>query len=82
MYVYIVLSIIRKDSASNFEELLIKNNSISVYLNNLHLLLTETYKTISNLNPSFMVAEFVTNVVPYDLRDSTNIVLPKARTNL
>ena len=29
-----------------------------------------------------MVEVFVTNVVPYDLRGSTNLVLPKARTNL
>jgi len=42
----------------------------------------EFYKTINNLNPSFMAEVFVTNVVPYNLRGSTNLVLPKARTNL
>ena len=31
---------------------------------------------------SFMAEVFVTNVVPYNLRGSTNLVLPKARTNL
>ena len=29
-----------------------------------------------------MAAVFTTNVVPYNLRGSTNLVLPKARTNL
>ena len=29
-----------------------------------------------------MVEIFVTNVVPYNLRASTNLVLPKARTSL
>ena len=46
------------------------------------LLLIETYKTINKLNPPFMAKLFVTNVVPYNLRGSTNLVLPKAGTNL
>jgi len=74
--------IIHKDSTSNFEGLLIKSNSVSVHQRNLQLLLIEIYKTINNLNPSFMAEVFVTNVVPYNLRGSTNLVLPKARTNL
>ena len=49
---------------------------------NLQLLLTEIYKTINNLNPYFMAAVFVSNVVPYNHRGSTNPVLPKARINL
>ena len=39
------LRIIHKDSTSNFEELLIKSNSVSVHQRNLQLLLTEIYKT-------------------------------------
>ena len=42
----------------------------------------EIYKTVNNLNPSFMSEVFVTNVVPYNLRGSTNLIFPKARTNL
>ena len=52
------------------------------HLKYLQLLLIENYKTIHNLNPSFMVEVFVTNVVPYNLRGSTNLVLPKARKYL
>ena len=59
-----------------------KNNSVSIHQRNLQLLLIEIYKTVNNLNPSFMAEVFVTNVVPYILRGSTNLVLPKARTNL
>ena len=58
------LRIIHNNSTSNFEELLIKSNSIK------------------NLNPSFIGAAFVTDVVPCSLCGSTNFVLPKARTNL
>ena len=76
------LRIIHKDSTSNFENLLIKSNSVSVHQRNLQLHLIEIYKTVNNLNPSFMAEVFVTNVVPYNLRGSTNLVLPKAKTNL
>ena len=74
--------IIHKDGTSNFEGLLIKSNLVSVYQRNLQLLLIEIYKTINNLNPSFMAEVFATNVVPYNLRSSTNLALPKAKTNL
>ena len=73
---------IHKDSTLNFEGLLIKSNSVSVHQGNLQLLVIKIYKTINNLNPSFMAEVFVTNVVPYNLCGSTNLVLPKARTNL
>ena len=53
------LRIIHKDSTSNFEGLLIKINSVSVHQRNLQLLLIENYKTINNLNPSFMAEVFV-----------------------
>ena len=70
------LRIIHKYSASNFESLLTKSNSVSVHQRNLQMLLIEIYKTINNLNPSFIAEVSVTNVVPYDLRGSTNLVLP------
>ena len=76
------LRIIHKNSTSNFKGLIIKGNSVSVHQINLQLLLIEIYRTISNLNPPFMAKVFLTNVVPYNLRGSTNLVLPKARTNL
>ena len=71
------LRIIHKDSTSNFESLLIKSNSVSIHQRNLQLLRIEIYKTVNNLNPSFMAEVFVTNVVPYNLWGSTNLVSPK-----
>ena len=76
------LRTMHKDSNSNFEVLLLKSNSVSVHQRNLQLLLIEIYITINNLNPPFIAEIFVTNSVPYNLRGSTNLVLPKARTNL
>ncbi len=75
------LRIIHKDSTSNFEELLIKSNSVSVHQRNLQLLQTEIYKTVNNLNPAFMAEVFVSKDMPYSLRGNNNLVLPRARTN-
>ena len=47
------LIVIHKDSTSNFQELLIKSNSVSVHQRNLQLLLTENYKTVHNFKPNF-----------------------------
>ena len=55
---------------------------MSIHQRDLQLLLIEIYKTINNLNPSFIAEVFVTNIVPCNLRGSTNLVLPKARTNV
>ena len=55
---------------------------MSVHQRNLQLPFIEIYETIKNLNPAFMTKVFVTNVVPYNLRGSTNLVLAKARKNL
>ena len=71
-----------KDSTSNFKGLLIIIILLSAHKRNLQLLLNEIYKAINNVNPSFMAEVFVTNVVPYNLRGSSNLVFPKARTNL
>ena len=74
------LRIIHTDSTSNFEEILIKSNSVSVHQRNLQLLLTEIHKTVNNLNPFFMAEVVVTKDVPYGLRGGNDLVLPKART--
>ena len=39
---------------TNFEDLLLKDNSWSVHENNIHTLLTEIYKSINNLSPPIM----------------------------
>ena len=42
------------DYESSFQNLLEKDNSTSIHDKNLQLLLIEIYKTLHNLNPSFM----------------------------
>ena len=39
---------------ANFKDLILKDNSWNVHENNIHMLLTEIYKSINNLSPPFM----------------------------
>ena len=50
------LSIAYQDSSSDFNALLTKENSVSVHKRNLQLLMTEIYKTKSNIAPSFNIS--------------------------
>ena len=52
-----------------------KSNSESVHQRKIKLLLTEIYKTVNNLNPSFMAEVFVTKNVQYNLCGINNLVL-------
>ena len=74
------LRIVYKDNHSDFETLLVNQNSASVHQRNLRLLLTEIYKTKSGNAPSFMKEIFMEKVPSYGLRDGGNICLPKVKT--
>ena len=69
------------DYESNFQTLLEKDNSTSIHDKNLQLLLTEIYKTINNLNPSFMKEIFTERNSGYNLRNISRILPSKPNTN-
>ena len=48
------LRIIYNDKRSNFEELLVKNNSVSMHHNNIHTLAIEMYKAANGISPKIM----------------------------
>ena len=74
------LRIACKDSCSNFEELLMKANTVSSHHKNLQLIATEIFQTQRNLNPSFMNQVFVEKDTPHSLRSGRNILAPKPTT--
>ena len=74
------LRIAYKDNVSDFDTLLTRDNSVSVHKRNLQLLMTEIYKTKSNITPSFMTEIFIEKNPPYHLRSSNILQMPKART--
>ena len=69
------------DYESSFQNLLEKDNSTSIHDKNLQLLLTEIYKTLHNLNPSFMKEIFTERNTSYNLRNISRISLSKPKSN-
>ena len=74
------LRIAYRDNTSQFKELLEKDNSVSVHQKNLQLLVIEIYKTKNRLNLPFMIEMFGDKEVPYQLRITSKLNLPKVRT--
>ena len=66
------LRIVYKDYNSTFQELLSKDDSVSIHHRNLQKLVTEMYKVKHNLSPTIMNQVFSEQHIPYVLRnDST-----------
>ena len=74
------LRIAYKYNVSSFGNLLLVDISVTAHQRNLQLLMTEIYKTRSNLNPSFMKQIFEAKALPYNPRCSDKLQLPKAKT--
>ena len=65
----------------DFNTLLLEANSVSIHKRNLQLLLIEVYKTMRNLNLSFMKEIFVQRDMTYNLRNNFLMRIPKMRTS-
>ena len=65
------LSIAYKDSVSDFDTLQTRDNHVSIHKRNFQLLMTEIFKTKSNIGQSFMTEIFIYKSL---------LRMPKART--
>ena len=74
------LRIAYKDYGSDFGLLLKQTKSVRIHVRNLQLLMTEMYKTKSDLNPPFMKDIFMERNISYNLRHGSDAQLPKVRT--
>ena len=74
------LRIAYKDYSSSFATFLEKDRSVTIHEKNMQLLMTEMFKTINNLNPSFMNEIFIQRNPPYDLRNTNTFLLPRVHT--
>ena len=73
------LRIAYDDYESNFNQLLDKNNSVTIHHINIQALATEIYKTLNNLNPIFMREIFLSKTHNYSIR-TQNLNYPNPRT--
>ncbi len=74
------LRIVYKDHNSTFQELLNKDNSVSIHHRNLQKLVTEMYKVKNNLSPSIMKDVFKERNSPYGLRNNCTWTSSNIRT--
>ena len=54
-----------------YEELLIRNNEVSIHQKQLHTLATEIYKSLTAVNPDFMKSYFPIKEIPYSSRNGS-----------
>ena len=65
---------------TSFATLLEKDRSVNIHQKNMQLLMSEMFKTINNLNPSFMSEIFLQRDPPYNLRNTNTFLLPRIHT--
>ena len=64
----------------SLDVLLDHHNLISIHQKQLKLLMNEVYKSLNYMNPAFMKDFFLEKLMPYDLRDSDKLILPKTNS--
>ena len=69
------LRIAYKDNKSDFGFLLEQNNSVTIHVRNLQLLMTKIFKTKRDLNPPFMKDIFMKRSISYNLRHGSDAQL-------
>ena len=71
------LSILYQDDISTFEELLQRDNSVTVHTRNIQRLATEMYKVYNNISLGFISEIFPKSNTTHNLRSQNDFVIPK-----
>jgi len=74
------LRIVLNDYSSDYQNLLVNSNCVSLLLSRLRSILLEVFKCTKGTNPDFMKEFFIENVHPYFTRSGPLLIQPKART--
>ena len=56
-------------SNKSYEELLLGNSKVSICQKNLRILVSEVFKSLTDINPDFMNSYFTLKEIPYCLRN-------------
>ena len=77
---YIALKIVYNSNES-CEELLLRNNEVSIHQKQLRILATEVFKSLADaINPDFMKSYFTIKEIPYSLRNGNFLKIPSTRS--
>ena len=77
------LTMVYRDKKSTFKELFEKDNSVTIHLKNLQVLVTEMYKVQITCSPEIMNKVFPKNepIYEYDLRNTSDFVACRINTD-
>ena len=64
----------------SYKNLLLRSNSVSIHQRHLQFLVTEIFKSISQINPEFMWSFFKPKKLSYSLRKGPILNLPKTQS--
>ena len=76
---YKALRIVYNNNES-YEELLLRNNEVSIHQKQLRILATEVFKSLADINPDFMKSYFTRKEIPYCLRNGNFLKIPSTRS--
>ena len=76
------LRITYNDRKSSFEELLRKDNTVSIHHRNLQLLATEIFKIENNMAPEILNEISQNRTSPYDLWKTSSFYVRKAHSDI
>ena len=75
------LRIVYNDHSSTFDDLFVKDNSVSIHHRNIRLLAIELYKATNNLSSQLMLDLFQRREVNYNIRSQTDFSLRSVNTS-
>ena len=75
------LQVVYDDFDKSYDELLELNRDLFIHQRHLRYLAIEVFTLIMHLNPQFMLSYFEEEPIPYNLRDSSKLVLPKTQSS-
>ena len=68
------------NSNESYEELLLRNNEVSIHQKQLRILATEVFKSLADINPDFMKSYFTIKEIPYCLQNGYFLKIPSTRS--
>ena len=68
------------NSGESYEDLLTRNNEVSIHQKHLRALATDIYKSLADINPDFIKPYFIIKKMPYNLRNGCDLKLPSANS--
>ena len=67
-------------SEESYENLLLESSSVSIHQRHLRFLVTEIYKSATQINPKFMWPYFTYNSISYNFREGPILYLPSTHS--